>query len=240
MINLIIKNKEDIFNEVANIYVNKVEENDSITLGLATGSTPIPLYDKLVEKYEGGMISFKNVKTFNLDEYCNLDINDKNSYHSFMNKNLFSKIDINTNNTHFPTANSEHVDEYNELLEKTPIDVQLLGLGSNGHIAFNEPGSDFKSVTRIVDLAQKTIDDNSRFFSSIDLVPTQAASMGLSNIMDAKEIILIAIGDAKANIIKEIFANDEVTEDIPATILKNHPNVTFYVDLDAAKLLDEK
>lgn len=237
MIKKIFKNKEELYEEVSQRYVKSINENPSIVLGLATGSTPIDLYKNLIDAQKNKEVSFKDVKTFNLDEYVGIDENNEQSYYSFMNKNLFSKIDIKKENIKMPPNNEEGILKYEEELSNEKIDIQLLGIGSNGHIAFNEPGTSFNTRTHKVKLAQKTIDDNSRFFNSIDEVPKEAISMGLSNIMEAKEIVLIAIGNSKAKIIKELLSNDKITEDLPASILKKHPNVTIYMDEEASKYL---
>ncbi len=234
---IVVDSKENIYKQVTEIYVNKINNNPNINLGLATGSSPLPLYDNLVNEYELGNVSFKDVRTFNLDEYCGLEKDSTHSYFHFMNKHLFSRVDIDLKNTHIPSGCESNVDYYNQLLEENRIDLQLLGIGSNGHIAFNEPGTDFSQKTHKIKLADKTIEDNSRFFTNIKDVPQEAITMGLSNIMDSKEIILIIIGDNKAKILKEIIEIEEPTEDIPATILKNHKNVTVFIDYEAGKYL---
>ncbi len=237
MIKKVIKTKEEIYNDVLDVYVDAITKNPSIVLGLATGSTPEPLYQKLIEAYENSNVNFSNVKTFNLDEYEGIDKDNEQSYYTFMDKNLFSKINIKKENINMPPNKEEGIEEYEEKLKKEQIDIQLLGIGSNGHIAFNEPGTSFNTRTHKVKLAQKTIDDNSRFFDSIEDVPKEAISMGLANIMEAKKIILIAIGEKKAEVIKELFSSDDISESLPASILKNHKDVTIYMDKEAAKLI---
>lgn len=230
---LTFKTSEDLYDEVAKFYVGEIKSNPSLTLGLATGSSPIGLYTRLVRACQNSEISFKNITTFNLDEYYGLNPKNSQSYHHFMDEKLFNNIDIKRNNIHIPHNNDAAIDEYEKLLKDQPIDIQLLGIGTNGHIAFNEPGTHFDTGVHKVDLTQKTIQDNSRFFDSIDDVPTQAITVGLKNIMEAKKIILIASGKSKSEIIEKLFADDIVSEDIPASILKNHPNVTFYIDDEA-------
>lgn len=237
MINLVIKSQEELFKEITKVYINQLNNKPNSILGLATGSSPIKLYENLIKAYQSKKISFAKVTSFNLDEYCNLDKNDKNSYFTFMNSNLFSQIDIDTNSTYFPPTDKDKIAEYKEQLVNNQVDIQLLGIGSNGHIAFNEPGANFNSTVRIVDLDDKTIKDNARFFNSIDEVPKQAVSMGLEDIMRAKKIILIALGENKAKILQTIFSNDKITNEIPATVLKAHPDVTFYLDEEAGKYL---
>lgn len=229
--------KEKIYEEIANYYEKRINENPRIVLGLATGSSPIPLYQKLIEKYQNKDINFSQVKTFNLDEYVGLAKNNEQSYYSFMNDNLFSHVNIDLNNTYIPSANPEHISNYIELLKQNQIDIQLLGIGSNGHIAFNEPGTSKDSTVHKIKLDQGTIQDNSRFFDDINDVPTEAITMGLEDIMNAKEIILIAIGKGKQNIIKELNQCEAYNQNIPATILSEHPNVKIYVDLEAGELI---
>ncbi len=237
MIKKVIKSKEEIYNDVLEVYVNEINNNPEIVLGLATGSTPEPLYNKLIEAYNESKISFSKVETFNLDEYEGIKKENEQSYYSFMNKNLFSKVDIKKENINMPPNKEEGIEEYEKKLSEKKIDIQLLGIGSNGHIAFNEPGTPFNTRTHKVRLAQKTIDDNSRFFDKKEDVPTEAISMGLANIMEAKKVILIAIGETKAEIIKELFLNDNISEELPASILKKHEDVTIYMDQEAAKLI---
>ena len=181
----------------------------------------------MIKAYQEGKVSFKNVKTFNLDEYLGLDGNHDQSYRYFMNHNLFNHIDINEENTHVPGfINSDE-----EIALKGGIDIQLLGLGSDGHIAFNEPGTPFDSLTHITELTEQTISDNSRFFASIEDVPTKAVTMGLKSIMNAKKIVLIATGKNKADVVRQLI-HGEISEALPCSILKKHDDVTIYVDSD--------
>ena len=234
--NIKILTKEEINNEIAKTFINTIKNNPTCVLGLATGSSPIGVYQKLIEANKKGIISFKNVTTFNLDEYVGLDENNKQSYRYFMNDNLFNHIDISKNNTHVPCGIGDYENsakKYDNEIEKSGgIDLQILGIGSDGHIAFNEPGTSFDSLTHVTDLAKSTIEDNSRFFNSIEEVPTKAVTMGLTSIMKAKKIVLIATGTNKANAIKELI-NGEISEDLPCSILKTHPDVTIYVDAEA-------
>ncbi len=235
-----VKNYQELSKKASEIFISLLKEKPSATLGLATGSSPIGLYQNLVKSYQNKEISFKNVKTFNLDEYCKLPKDHPESYYSFMYRNLFSHVDINKDNIHLPSGEAEDLQEeclaYNNLLKNTLIDLQVLGIGSNGHIGFNEPGTPFKQETFIVTLAQKTREDNKRFFNSLDEVPTQAITMGINNIMQAKKIVLIASGKSKANAINKL-VNGPLTEAFPASILQNHPDVTIIVDEEAASLL---
>ncbi len=237
MIKVNILHKDELYDKVFKEFENEFKIKKKLCLGLSTGSSPIELYKKFVLAYENGLMDFSNVKTFNLDEYLGLDLENENSYHYFMNKNLFSQVNIQNNNIYFPPTDEKKISEYEKVLEENPIDIQLLGIGGNGHIAFNEPGTSFSSTTRIVDLAEKTIFDNSRFFKHISEVPKKAVTTGLENIMSSKKIILIAIGSNKAEILHKVLKDDQVTEEIPVTILKKHSDVTFYIDEEAAALL---
>ena len=194
------------------------------------------VYNKLIEAYNNGEVSFKDVKSFNLDEYVGLSEEHEQSYRYFMNHNLFDHIDINKENTHVPSGNvenEENLEQYDALIEEAGgIDLQILGIGSDGHIAFNEPGTSFNSLTHIAELAPSTISDNSRFFESIEEVPTKAVTMGLASIMKAKKIVLIATGESKADAVKGLLMG-LITEKVPCSILRKHPDVTIYVDRDA-------
>lgn len=232
--------KCEIEKEIANVFIEKVKENPSCVLGLATGSSPLGIYKNLIDACKNGEVSFKNVKTFNLDEYIGLDGNHDQSYRYFMNHNLFNHIDINKDNTHVPSGfvpNDEIAALYDEAIKAAGgIDIQLLGLGSDGHIAFNEPGTAFDSLTHETELTQQTIKDNSRLFNSIDEVPTSAVTMGLQSIMNAKKIVLIATGKNKAEAVKGMLEGP-LTTDMPCSILRNHPDVTLYLDEDAYSLM---
>jgi glucosamine-6-phosphate deaminase len=195
-------------------------------LALPTGSTPLSLYKELVNRD----LDWSSVITFNLDEYI-INPNHPESYHSFMRGKFFNRINIYPNSCHFPDRNTQW---YEDKIAGTMgggtgsgIDLCILGIGTNGHVAFNEPGSSFDSRTRVVDLSEQTIKDNSRFFDSVDDVPTQAITMGLGTIMESKKIVLMANGEHKLNILN-VAMNGEVTEDVPASILQNHKNVKIY------------
>src|SRR5699024_899830 len=203
-------------------------------LGLATGSIAEGMYQCLINQYNEQQISFKNVTTFNLDEYIGLAADDPNSYQYFMNENFFKHIDIQENKTHLPNGvatnlKKECTDYEQKITDAGGIDLQILGLGTNGHIAFNEPGTSFKGRTDIVDLAQATLDANARFFDSIEEVPTQAVTMGIGTIMEAREIILLVSGESKTNALAQVI-NGPVTEKFPASILQTHEHVTIIAD----------
>lgn len=208
-------------------------------LGLATGGTMIEVYKYLVELLEKNKLDVSHVETFNLDEYVGLKANHPQSYHYYMNEVLFNQYPhFNKENIHIPNGYSSQLEDeterYNQLLnDKGPIDIQILGIGENGHIGFNEPGTDLHSETHIVDLTESTIRANSRYFESESDVPQQAVSMGLASILKAKRIILLAFGEKKKEAVHQLMHN-QVTKDIPSTILHAHPNVEVYVDDEAA------
>lgn len=210
-------------------------------LGLATGSTPLGLYKRMVQDYKENGTSYKEIKSFNLDEYVGLPITHPESYYAFMHRNLFDQIDILEENTHVPSGLGEDLEgqakHYDEMIDKDPVDIQLLGIGSDGHIAFNEPGTPFDSGTHITDLAESTIKDNARFFDNdMSKVPTKSVTQGIGTIMKAKNIILIATGANKAQAVKDMIEGP-IDVACPASILQKHPNVTVFVDEPAASLL---
>lgn len=217
-------------------------EKSDATLGLATGSTPVGLYKLMIADYEAGKISFKDMTSINLDEYVGLPVTHPESYRAFMNRNLFDHIDIKKENTHVPDGLNPDLaaaaDAYTAYIAAHPVDVQILGIGSNGHIAFNEPGTPFDSHTHVVTLKEGTRKDNARFFDNdIDKVPTHAVTMGLKDIMSAKFIILLASGAGKAGAVNAMI-NGPVSEDCPASILQKHPNVLVVADAAAAYYLN--
>lgn len=217
-------------------------EKSDATLGLATGSTPVGLYKLMIADYKAGKISYKDMTSINLDEYVGLPVTHPESYRAFMNRNLFDHIDIKKENTHVPDGLNPDLaaaaDAYTAYIAAHPVDVQILGIGSNGHIAFNEPGTPFDSHTHVVTLKEGTRKDNARFFDNdIDKVPTHAVTMGLKDIMSAKFIILLANGSGKANAVKEMIKGP-VSENCPASILQTHPNVLVVTDEAAAYYLN--
>ncbi|MDO4198953.1 MAG: glucosamine-6-phosphate deaminase [Erysipelotrichaceae bacterium] len=210
-------------------------------LGLATGSTPLGLYERMVKDHKENGTSYKEIKTFNLDEYVGLPITHPESYYAFMHRNLFDQIDIIEENTHVPSGLGEDLEaqakHYDEMIDKDPVDIQLLGIGSDGHIAFNEPGTPFDSGTHVTDLAESTIRDNCRFFDNdMSKVPTQSVTQGIGTIMKAKNILLIATGANKAQAVKDMIEGP-VDEACPASVLQKHPNVIVIVDEAAASML---
>lgn len=237
---IITENYEEMSKKAAEILISIVKNNPNAILGLATGSSPIGTYENMAKDYRENGTSYKNVRTVNLDEYVGLTADHDQSYAYFMRKNLFDKIDIDLKNTNLPCGSAadpqKECDRYNALLDTMKQDVQVLGLGSNGHIGFNEPNTPFASVTHLVDLTENTIKDNSRLFNSIDEVPRQALSMGIKNIMQAKSILMVVSGKNKAEAVKGM-VKGEVTPALPASVLQLHPFVTIVCDKDAASLL---
>lgn len=240
--NVLVFNSEEQIGVAAGYYMcGQVLQKPDSVLGLATGSTPLKPYGHMIELYRQGAVDFSKVTTFNLDEYCRLDIKDKNSYHSFMYENLFKHINIPKENINFLNGNAEDLEkecnEYEEKIKRAGgIDIQLLGIGSNGHIAFNEPANAFQRWSHVVALKESTIQDNSRFFNSIDEVPTHAVTMGIGSIMQAKRILIIALGKHKAKAVKQLI-NGNVTPNCPASVLQFHTDVTLMLDKGAASLL---
>lgn len=238
---LIFDTEEQIGIAAGNYMCGQVLQKPDSVLGLATGSTPLKPYGQMIDLYKKGVVDFSKVTTFNLDEYVNLDVNDKNSYHSFMHENLFDHINIPEESINFLNGNAsdpeKECEEYENKIKKAGgIDIQLLGIGSNGHIAFNEPSDCFQRWSHVVNLKESTVKDNSRFFKSIEEVPTHAVTMGIGSIMQAKKILIIAIGENKAKAIKQLI-NGNVTPQCPASVLQFHTDVTLMLDRGAASLL---
>ena len=237
---IIAKDYEEMSKKAFEVMREVVKGNPRAVLGLATGSTPIGLYKNMIEDHKRNCTSYREIRTVNLDEYAGLDYSSDQSYVYFMRSNLFDYIDIDLKNTNIENGKAAdrqaECDRYNRLLEGLQQDIQVLGIGSNGHIAFNEPGTPFGSVTHIVDLAESTIKDNSRMFKSIDEVPRQAFTMGLKNIMNAKKILILANGANKAKAVYGL-VKGEVTEAVPASVLQLHPDCTLVCDEAAAALL---
>ena len=218
--------------------MEEVVKQGKVTLGLATGSSPVGLYKRLVEAHKNGL-SFKDVQSFNLDEYVGLSKNHDQSYYHFMFEHLFKHVDFNLDNVHLPKGEGsleEVAAEYEAMLSQNPQDLQLLGIGSNGHIGFNEPGTSFDSTVHVIRLKEETRQDNARFFNTIDEVPHFAITMGIKDILRAKKILLVASGKNKAMAIKEMLEG-KIREDVPCTILQNHPDVVVVLDKEAASLI---
>lgn len=232
-----VKDYEELSREACHFILDHMTQNEKLVLGLATGSTPEGLYSNLVERFKQGEASFKHVTSFNLDEYVGLSAEDPQSYRHYMNEKLFSHVDIPAENAHVPNGASIDIEQeckdYEKRIEESgKIDVQILGLGLNGHIGFNEPGTPFSSRTHIIDLDDSTREANSRFFQSLEEVPTKAVTMGIGTIMESKEILLLVSGKNKAEAVARLM-NGEVSTDFPASVLKQHKNVTVIADEDA-------
>ena len=204
-----------------------MKKKPNIVLGLATGSTPLGLYKEM----SNSNLNFSRVCSFNLDEYYDIDFKSTQSYHYYMERNLFSKTGI-----HGFLLEKDPKEYERMIKEKKGIDLQILGIGRNGHIGFNEPGSAFESRTRVVDLEEMTRKDNQRFFKSISDVPKKALTMGMATIMEAKEILLLVSGKHKADILKKALRG-EITTEVPASILQKHNNLYVIIDKEAASLL---
>lgn len=230
-------NYDDLSRKAANIISAQVIMKPNCVLGLATGTSPIGAYKQLVEWYKKGDIDFAEVRTVNLDEYIGLDGSHEQSYRYFMDHQLFDQVNINKVNTNVPNGKAKDVESeckrYDALIDSLGgVDLQLLGLGHNGHIGFNEPDSAFEKTTHVVALTESTINANARLFASRDEVPTRAITMGIKSIMMAKKILVIASGADKADIVNQAF-NGPVTPSVPASILQLHGDVTFVADEDA-------
>jgi glucosamine-6-phosphate deaminase len=233
----IIKAKD--YNEMslkaAQYCINKIHNNPKIKLGLATGGTPVGLYKELVRDHQENQTSYKDVTSFNLDEYIGLSGDDPNSYRYFMDHHLFDHLDINKSNTHVPQGDVQNPEQqcldYERLLkEHNGVDLQILGIGSNGHIGFNEPGTSIHSETHIIELTKSTREANARFFNNrIDEVPTHAITMGIASIMRSKEILLLISGTQKNEALTQLLQG-EINENFPASILRNHPCMTLIAD----------
>jgi glucosamine-6-phosphate deaminase len=236
------KDYHDMSRKAANIISAQVIMKPDCVLGLATGSTPIGTYKQLIDWYEKGDLDFGDVSTVNLDEYKGLPAENDQSYYYFMHNNFFDYININPERTNLPNGMNLDSDaecaRYEELIQAIGgVDLQLLGLGHNGHIGFNEPGEAFETATHCVDLQPSTIEANKRFFASADDVPKQAYTMGIKTIMMAKKILIVVSGEDKAEIVKKAFFGP-VTPQVPASILQMHPDVMVVADEAALSLCD--
>jgi len=220
-----------------------VKKKQAPTLGLATGGTPIGLYENLIREHQQSKLSYRHVTTVNLDEYVGLAAEDPNSYRYYMNQTLFNGLDIDKMRTNLPNGTSIDLDRECERYERLVkelggVDLQILGIGENGHIGFNEPGTPFSSNTHVLALTETTRKANSRYFSSLNKVPTHAITMGISTILKSKEIILLASGKSKANALYKLFYGN-IEEEFPVSALRNHKKLTVIADRDALSLVNE-
>ena len=237
-----VKNYEELSRTAATIIAGVILSKPDCILGLATGSSPVGTYDQLTAMYEEGILDFSHVKSVNLDEYVGLDGSNDQSYRYFMNKNLFSRVNINIENTHVPDGTNLDAkaccEAYNTLLQNIgTVDLQLLGIGPNGHIGFNEPSDHFEDETHCVDLTETTIQANKRFFESEADVPRQAYTMGIGTIMRCKKILVVVSGIDKAQILKKV-VQGPVTPQVPGSILQFHPDCTIIADEAALSAMD--
>lgn len=238
---IIVKDYDEMSRKAASLVSSQINLKPDSILGLATGDTPKGMYKELVNLYENKELDFEDIKSFNLDEYYGIDENNSQSYHYFMMNNLFNYINISRENINIPNGSIKNVEEEctryeGKIQEAGGIDLQILGIGANGHIGFNEPDLNFEAETHLVNLDEKTIEANSRFFNNKKEVPTKAISMGIKTIMHSKKIILLASGISKADVIAKAI-NGKITPEIPATILQLHQDVIVIIDKEAASKL---
>lgn len=230
------KDQNELNRVGADLLLSIVRSKPNAVLGMATGGTPVGIYQEMVKSYQKGLVSFKEVTTFNLDEYAGLPVTHSESYRSFMQTNLFNHIDIKAENTFVPNGNADDLDaegrRYDELIyQKGPVDMQILGIGHNGHIGFNEPDVELSRFTHKVTLKPETREANKRFFSSLEDVPTEALTMGMGSILHAKAILLVVKGAEKAEILDRTL-NGPITTQLPASFLQTHPRVIVLTDCD--------
>ena len=238
----VVNSYEELSKVAASEFSKVIKEKPNAILGLATGGSPIGMYKELIKMYENKELDFSKITTVNLDEYIGLNPEHSQSYRYFMNDNLFNHINIDVANTFVPNGLAKDLEveckEYDKrIIELGGIDIQLLGVGNNGHIAFNEPDEQLSAGTHVISLTENTIEANARFFDNINDVPRKAITMGVGGIMKAKKIILIASGASKAEAIKGLFSGKITTEN-PASMLQMHRDVTVIVDKEAAKLIE--
>ncbi len=241
---LYAKESDQLSRWAADRFVEQLKKNPKSILGLATGSTPKKMYEYLGEDTRAGKVSFSQAKSYNLDEYVGLASDHPASYHYFMQEQLFSKVDFPEGANTLPNGVAEDLDKEaltydRKIQEEGELDILILGIGSNAHIGFNEPNNVFEALTHVVELDESTRQDNSRFFEKIEDVPTHAISMGMRAIMQAKEVLLMAFGENKAEAIRDL-VKGKVDPQVPASILQLHPNATILIDEGAASLLSEE
>jgi glucosamine-6-phosphate deaminase len=239
-----VKSHEEMSAFAAGRLLEKVKSGSSITLGLATGATPVRTYELLIEDYEKNHTSYQHVNSYNLDEYAGIASDHPNSYHYFMYKNLFNHIHMPKENIHIPNGLVDELEKeakrYESIIDEIGgVDLQLLGIGENGHIGFNEPGTPFDKATHIVELTESTRQANARYFNDFSEVPTHAITMGIATILKSKEIMILASGKQKAEAIYQMFTG-EISLDCPASVLRNHPNVIVVADEEATSKLEKK
>ena len=234
---IVVENYDEMSKKAAQIVAEQIIAKPNSILGLATGSTPVGMYTELAKMCNEGKLDFSKISSFNLDEYYPIKNDDEQSYCTFMKENFFSKINIDINNTNIPNGEAadpqKECEEYEKKLKTSGgVDIQILGIGQNGHIAFNEPAENLIGSTHVTDLTQNTIEANSRFFERIEDVPTKALTMGMGSILSAKKIIMLISGAAKKAVMKNLL-DDYITTNVPATLLKTHPDVIVICDREA-------
>jgi glucosamine-6-phosphate deaminase len=237
----VLENYEDISKHVGDHVAQIIRKKADAVLGLATGSTPIGMYQHLIHMYQEGDLDFSQVTTFNLDEYVGLSKEHPQSYHDFMDREFFNHININRANVYIPNGDVHDLSlecrQYEQLIQQEGgIDLQILGIGANGHIGFNEPGSPAEGTTRVVELDNSTIQANARFFESVEKVPKRAISMGIRTILNSRSIFLIASGEGKAQAVRQMLKG-EITTRVPASLLQKHQDVYVILDQAAASKL---
>ncbi len=239
---LIIKQNDlDVAKEGASFISKHLNEDPNLAISFATGRTPIDLYSELVRVFLNKEIDFKSVKAFHLDEFCDLGLTEQSSFKNYLNKNLFSKVNFKAENLNFIESGQTDLDQvcyqYEKLIaDSGGIDLQILGIGENGHIGFNEPGSSFSSRTRVVEISEQSRINNAWAFNGLDQVPHRAITVGIKTITESKKILLLATGKNKASIIKKALKG-EISPLVPASVLQNHPDLTVFLDDEAASLL---
>ena len=228
---IVVKDYDAVSKEAFEVMKEVVTGKEDAVLGLATGSSPIGLYENMIQDHKENGTSYAKCQSFNLDEYVGIDRNHPESYWTFMHKNLFHGIDLPEDKVHVPYGNTkEDCEAYEKAMENVSVDIQVLGIGANGHIGFNEPGTPFTEETHIVELTEKTRSDNARFFDNdINQVPTHAITMGIATIMKAKKVLLVATGANKADAVAAM-VNGPVDPVCPASVLQNHADVVVIVD----------
>ncbi|MGL4677198.1 MAG: glucosamine-6-phosphate deaminase [Brevinema sp.] len=234
--------KESCF-RTAEMIAEIINKNSKPVLGLATGGTAEQVYAELIKIHQSGKISFKHVHTLNLDEYVGLSGDHDQSYRYFMDKHLFNHVDIDKKNTFVPMGTGDHqkaLKEFQTKLAQNPRDFQLLGVGPNGHIAFNEPANNLHANAHIIEIAETTIKANARYFASEADVPKKAFTQGIGDIMKAQSLVLLATGAVKAEAMKALLFGDEITTECPCTFLKAHPDVTIFIDQELATMIGYK
>ncbi|KEI96129.1 glucosamine-6-phosphate deaminase [Clostridium botulinum] len=241
---IVVDSYEEMSKKAAAMIASQVILKPDSVLGLATGDTPIGMYKEIINIYKNEKMDFSKVRTFNLDEYYGLNRENPQSYYYYMINNLFNHVNIDKNNINIPNGMADNIEieckEYERKIDKAGgIDLQILGIGVNGHIGFNEPNISFESETHLVNLNEKTIESNSRFFSSKEEVPTKAISMGIKSIIHSKKIILLACGSAKSDAVSKAI-NGKINPNIPASILQLHRDVVVIIDKEAASKLKLK